>query len=159
MTYHTMYMAYKGKFKPKHIKKYKGDPTQIIYRSLWEKKFMEYCDLTENISQWQSEEFFIPYKNPLDRKVHRYFPDFFIKYQDANGKKRSVVIEVKPKKQCKAPPKNPKRRTKAWAHDVQTWIINQAKWEAAEQYCADRKYEFKIMTEDDLGISHDRRRY
>ena len=54
MTYHTMYMAYKGKFKPKHIKKYKGDPTQIIYRSLWEKKFMEYCDLTENISQWQS---------------------------------------------------------------------------------------------------------
>ncbi len=120
---------------------------------------MEYCDLTENISQWQSEEFFIPYKNPLDKKVHRYFPDFFIKYQDANGKKRSVVIEVKPKKQCKAPPKNPKRRTKAWAHDVQTWVINQAKWKAAEQYCADRKYEFKIMTEDDLGISHDRRRY
>ena len=55
MTYHTMYMAYKGKFKPKHTKKYKGDPTQIIYRSLWERKFMEYCDLTENISQWQSE--------------------------------------------------------------------------------------------------------
>ena len=107
-----MYMAYKGKFKPKHTKKYKGDPTQIIYRSLWEKKFMEYCDLTENISQWQSEEFWIPYKNPLDRKMHRYFPDFFIKYQDANGKKRSVVIEVKPKKQCKSPPKNPKKRTR-----------------------------------------------
>ena len=62
---------------------------------------MEYCDLTENISQWQSEEFWIPYKNPLDKKMHRYFPDFFIKYQDSNGKKRSVVIEVKPKKQCK----------------------------------------------------------
>ena len=112
MTYHTMYMAYKGKFKPKHTKKYKGDPTQIIYRSLWERKFMEYCDLTENISQWQSEEFWIPYKNPLDRKMHRYFPDFFIKYTDSNGKKRSVVIEVKPKKQCKAPPKNPKRDLK-----------------------------------------------
>ena len=103
MTYHTMYMAYKGKFKPKHTKKYKGDPTQIIYRSLWERKFMEYCDLTENISQWQSEEFWIPYKNPLDRKMHRYFPDFFIKYTDSNGKKRSVVIEVKPKNNVKLP--------------------------------------------------------
>ena len=70
-----------------------------------------------------------------------------------------MVIEVKPKKQCKAPPRNPKKRTKAWAHAVQTWVINEAKWKAAEQYCADRKYEFKIMTEDDLGISHDRRRY
>ena len=75
MTYHTMYMAYKGKFKPKHAKKYKGDPTQIIYRSLWEKKFMEYCDLTENISQWQSEEFWIPYKNPLDRNCLLYTSD------------------------------------------------------------------------------------
>ena len=71
-----MYMAYKGKFKPKHIKKYKGDPTQIIYRSLWEKKFMEYCDLTENISQWQSEEFWIPYKSPLDRRCTDTFQTF-----------------------------------------------------------------------------------
>ena len=141
MTYHTMYMAYQGKFKPRHVKKYKGDPTQIVYRSLWEKKFMEYCDLTESVDQWQSEEFWIPYKNPLDNRVHRYFPDFFIKYKDKSGKKRSVVIEVKPKRQVKA------------------WVVNQAKWNAAKSYCADRKYEFKIMTEDDLGISHDRRRY
>ena len=91
--------------------------------------------------------------------IQESFPDFFIKYQDSNGKRRSVVIEVKPKKQCKAPQKNPKRKSKAWANDVQAWVINEAKWKAAEQYCADRKYEFKILTEDDLGISHDRRRY
>ena len=78
---------------------------------------------------------------------------------DKDGKKRCVVIEVKPKKQCKEPKRNPKRKTQAWYHDVKTWVINQAKWKAAEAYCADRKYEFKIMTEDDLGISHDRRRY
>ena len=154
-----MYMAYKGKFKPKHVKKYKGDPTQIIYRSLWEKKFMQYCDLTESISQWQSEEFWIPYKNPIDNRVHRYFPDFFIKYKDGNGKSRSVVVEVKPKKQIKEPKKNPKRKTQAWYYEVKTWVVNQAKWEAAKQFCADRQYEFKLMTEDDLGISHDRRRY
>lgn len=149
-----MYMAYKGKYKPSYPKKYKGDPTNIIYRSLWERKFMRYCDLTENISQWQSEEFWIPYKSPLDNRMHRYFPDFFIKYTDASGKKRSVVIEVKPKKQLREPKRNPKKRTKSWALEVQTWVINQAKWKAAEEYCADRKYEFKIMTEDDLGIEY-----
>ena len=145
-------MAYKGKFRPKRPKKYKGDPTQIIYRSLWEKKFMEYCDLTESISQWQSEEFWIPYKSPLDNSVHRYFPDFFIKYRDAHGKMRNVVIEVNPAKQLKMPKKNPKKRTKSWAYEVQTYVVNQAKWKAAESYCADRKYEFKIMTEKELGI-------
>ena len=146
-------MAYKGKFRPKRPKKYNGDPTQIIYRSLWEKKFMEYCDLTENISQWQSEEFWIPYKSPLDNKIHRYFPDFFIKYRDALGKMRNVVIEVKPAKQLKMPKKNTKKRTKSWAYEVQTYVVNQAKWKAAESYCADRKYEFKIMTEKELGIT------
>ncbi len=147
-----MYMSYKGKFRPRNTKKYKGDPTQIIYRSLWEKKFMSYCDLTESIYQWQSEEFCIPYRSPLDNKYHRYFPDFFIKYVDAKGQKRTMVIEVKPKKQVKMPEKRPKVRTKAWARSVQLWCVNQAKWEAAKNFCNDRKWEFKIMTEDELGI-------
>lgn len=147
-----MYMSYKGKYKPEYPKKYKGDPTNIIYRSLWERKFMRYCDLNESVYQWQSEEIIIPYKSPIDNRIHRYFPDFFIKYTDRNGKKRSVVIEVKPKRQLKMPDKNPRKRTKAWAHDVHNWVINQAKWKAAEEYCADRQYEFKIMTEDDLGV-------
>jgi len=147
-----MYMSYKGKYRPENPKKYKGDPTNIIYRSLWERKFMRYCDLNENVNQWQSEEFFIPYRSPLDNKVHRYFPDFFVKYKDRSGKTRVMVIEIKPKNQVVMPEQNPKRRTKAWAHKVQTWVVNQAKWKAAEEYCADRNYEFKIMTEEDLGI-------
>ncbi len=152
MVLYTMYMSYKGKYKPEYPKKYKGDPTNIIYRSLWERKFMRYCDLNESVHQWQSEEIIIPYKSPIDNRIHRYFPDFFIKYTDRNGKRRSVVIEVKPKRQLKMPEKNPRKRTKAWAHDVHNWVINQAKWKAAEEYCADRQYEFKIMTEDDLGV-------
>ncbi len=152
MVLYTMYMSYKGKYKPEHPKKYKGDPTNIVYRSLWERKFMRYCDLNESVYQWQSEEIIIPYKSPMDNRIHRYFPDFFIKYTDRNGKRRSVVIEVKPKRQLKMPEKNPKRRTKSWAYDVNNWIINQAKWKAAEEYCADRQYEFRIMTEDDLGV-------
>ena len=147
-----MYMSYKGKYKPENPRKYKGDPTNIIYRSLWERKFMRYCDLNESVNQWQSEEFWIPYRSPLDNKVHRYFPDFFVKYKDKSGKTRVMVIEIKPKNQVVMPEQNPKRRTKAWAYKVQMWVVNQAKWEAAKEFCADRNYEFKIMTEEDLGI-------
>jgi len=107
-------MSYKGKYKPTNPQKYKGNPTNIIYRSLWERKFMRYCDLNENVNQWQSEEFWIPYRSPLDNRIHRYFPDFFVKYKDKDGKTRTVVIEIKPKKEVKMPERNPKRRTKSW---------------------------------------------
>ena len=146
-------MAYKGKFKPKHIKKYKGDPTQIIYRSLWERKFMEYCDLTENISQWQSEEFWIPYKNPLDRKIHRYFPDFYIKVKESTGAIKKYIIEIKPNRQTK-PPAKPKRQTKGYLREAYEYAKNQAKWEAADEWCKDRGYEFKVFTEKELGIKY-----
>jgi len=145
-------MSYNGKYYPRYPKKYKGDPTNIVYRSLWERKFMNYCDLTESISEWQSEEFWIPYRSPIDNRVHRYFPDFYIKYKDSSGNRRSVVIEVKPKSQTKMPPTNPKKRTKSWAYSVKTYAVNQAKWKAAKEFCKDRNIEFKIMTEHELGI-------
>ena len=113
---------------------------------------MNYCDLNESINGWQSEEFFIPYRSPIDNRVHRYFPDFLIKYKDSKKRLRTMVVEVKPKKETKMPPTNPKKRTKSWAYSVRNWAINQAKWKAAREFCKDRNYEFKIMTEDDLGI-------
>ena len=145
-------MSHHGKYFPRHPKKYKGNPTNIVYRSSWEKKFMNWCDLTESVSEWQSEEFFIPYRSPIDGRVHRYFPDFFVKYRDANGKRRTMVVEVKPKKETKMPTTNPKRRTKSWAYSVRTYAVNQAKWKAAKEFCKDNNYEFKIMTEHELGI-------
>ena len=145
-------MSYNGKYRPRYPKKYRGDPTKIVYRSLWEKKFMNYCDITESVNEWQSEEFFIPYRSPLDNRMHRYFPDFLIKYQDNNGRRRIMVVEIKPKKETKMPATNPKKRSKSWAYSVRTWAVNHAKWKAAREYCRDRNYEFKIMTEDDLGI-------
>ena len=145
-------MSHHGKYFPRHPKKYKGNPTNIVYRSSWEKKFMNWCDLTESVSEWQSEEFFIPYRSPIDGRVHRYFPDFFVKYRDANGKRRTMVVEVKPKKETKMPITNPKRRTKSWAYSVRTYAVNQAKWKAAKEFCKDNNYEFKIMTEHELGI-------
>ena len=144
-------MSYKGKYQPSYPKKYKGDPTNIVYRSLWERKFMVYCDNNPNVLEWQSEEFCIPYRSPIDNKVHRYFPDFFIKYKDVSGKTRSSLIEIKPMRQCVPPPK-PKRQTKKYLNEAFEYAKNQAKWKAAEDYCADRMWEFKVMTEKELGI-------
>ena len=144
-------MTYKGKYIPKNPQKYKGNPSQIIYRSLWERKFMVYCDNNPNVLEWQSEEFCIPYRSPIDNKVHRYFPDFFIKYKDVSGKIRSSLIEVKPLRQC-SPPSKPKRQTKKYLNEAYEYAKNQAKWKAAQDYCADRMWEFKVMTEKELGI-------
>ena len=94
-------MSYKGRFKPKQYKKYKGDPTKIIYRSMWELRFMKYCDKNPYILEWSSEEIAIPYRG-LDKRVHRYFPDFKIKYKNARNEIIVEIIEVKPKKQTKA---------------------------------------------------------
>ena len=141
----------KSKYKPQYPNKYKGDPTNIICRSSWERKFARYCDLNENVLEWQSEEFCIPYRSPIDNKVHRYFPDFFIKYKDANGRIKSSLIEVKPLRQC-APPPKPKRQTKKYLGEAFEYAKNQAKWAAAKEYCKDRMWEFKVLTEKELGI-------
>ena len=144
-------MSYKGKYQPSYPKKYKGDPTNIIYRSLWERKFMKYCDLNQNILEWGSEELALPYRSPLDNKIHRYFPDFYIKVKESTGQIKKYLIEIKPKKQTIPPPK-PHRQTKAYLHEAFEYVRNQAKWEAAKDFCADRLWEFKVLTEDDLGI-------
>ena len=141
-----------GKYRPHNPQKYGGDVSNIVYRSSYELKFMQYCDLTESVNSWKSEEFWIPYRSPLDGKTHRYFPDFFLKYKDKDGKTRNMVVEVKPAKDLKEPQTNPTRRTKSWAYSVKMWAINQAKWEAAKEWCADHNYEFCIFTEKELGI-------
>ena len=145
-------MSYKGKYRPNNPLKYKGDYRNIIYRSLWELKFMKYCDSNQNILEWGSEEFWLPYRSPLDNKVHRYFPDFYIKVRETTGKINKMVIEVKPKRQC-IEPKRPKKKTKGYIYEVREYARNQAKWKAAKSYCLDRGYEFKILTENELGIT------
>jgi hypothetical protein len=144
-------MAYKGKFRPSNTKKYRGDPTNIIYRSLWERKFMVYCDLNENILEWGSEEFWIPYRSPIDSRVHRYFPDFYIKVRESSGAIKKYVIEVKPQKQC-VEPKVQTKKSKKYIYEVTEYAKNQAKWKAAKDFCEDRNWEFKVLTEVELGI-------
>ena len=145
-----MGQTYKSLYKPENPKKYKGNPNNIICRSSWERKFCRYCDLNEKIVQWGSEEFHIPYVSPVDGRVHRYFPDFIIKVKEQHEYK-VYVVEVKPLKQT-APPKKRARVTQSYITEAKTFAVNQAKWKAAEEFCADRCIEFKIITEKELGI-------
>jgi hypothetical protein len=143
------YRGHKGKFTPKNPKKYAGDPTSIIYRSSWELKFMHWCDRKDSVYSWSSEEVIIPYKSPIDNRYHRYFVDFLVKFKDTNDTTRVWLIEVKP--HSKTMPPKVRKKTKRYIQEVMEWGVNDAKWKAAEQYCADRKWEFKILTEKDLN--------
>ena len=146
-------MSYKGRYNPVNPNKYKGNSQNIIYRSLWERKFMVYCDTNDKVLEWGSEEIIIPYVSPWDGKVHRYFPDFYIKVKQSNGNIKKFIIEVKPKKQTR-PPKPVVRKTKRWINEVRTFGINEAKWKHATKWCKDNDMEFKILTEEELGIRY-----
>ena len=112
---------------------------------------MVYCDKNEKILEWGSEEIVLPYRSPIDNKVHRYYPDFYIKVRESNGKIKRYIIEIKPKKQT-VEPKMKKKKTKGYIYEVYEYAKNQAKWKAAEEFCKDRMWEFKVLTEDELGI-------
>ena len=144
-------MARSGRYRPSNIKKYRGDYRNIIYRSSWERVFMSYCDKNDNIIEWGSEEVIIPYRSPLDNRLHRYFPDFYIKVKDRSGVSKKYIIEIKPKRQC-TEPKIQKTKNRKYIREVMEYAKNQAKWGAAKEFCKDRMMEFKILTEDNLGV-------
>mgnify|MGYP006266650347 CR=1 FL=1 len=143
---------HQGKFHPQNPQKYKGDINNIIYRSSWELEFMRYCDRREDILEWGSEEFFIPYFDPTTERVRRYFPDFYMKVKESDGKISNYIIEIKPKKQTIRPQKTNKKRNKTYINEVLTYEKNIAKWKAAEKFCDDKMLIFKIITEKDLGL-------
>ena len=144
-------MAYSGTFKPSNPQKYVGDYKNIIYRSSWEARVMSWLDKNPSIVSWASEEVVVPYVSPVDGRWHRYFPDFVVKVKDKNGTLKTMMLEVKPKKQKKEPEQQ-RRVTKRYITEVTTWGVNQAKWKAATEYCLDRNWEFKLITEDHLGL-------
>lgn len=143
--------TYKGRYRLRNPKKYKGDIFEIIYRSSWELKFMNWCDSNSSILEWGSETIIIPYKSPIDNKLHRYFVDFYIKVIDKDKLVTKYLIEIKPEKFTK-PPQIPKKQTKRFIEEVFTYGVNQSKWKAANIFCEDRGWKFLVLTEKDLGI-------
>ena len=143
-------MYKQGVYIPANASKYRGNHRNIFYRSSWEKIFMRWCDRNQNIIEWGSEEFFIPYRAP-DGKVRRYYPDFYIKVREQTGELKKYIIEIKPDKQTRAPDQGKKTR-KQFLYESNTFLKNQAKWKAARKYCKKRQAEFLIFTEKELGI-------
>ena len=145
-TYHQ------GLYKPLNPNKYKGDPTNIVYRSRWETLVMSRLDRDPNVIWWQSEETVIPYRSPVDNRIHRYFIDFTAKIKTPTGTK-TILIEVKPYAQTLPPViTEGKKKSRKYINEVMRWGVNSSKWKAAREYCKDRGYEFMIMTEKELGI-------
>lgn len=136
---------------PKNPSKYKGDLSNIIYRSGYELKFMNWCDLNSDVLEWGSEEVVIPYRSPLDNRVHRYFVDFLVKVKQTDNTCKMILVEVKPYRFTQEP-KIPKRRTKRFINEVKQWGVNLAKWESATEFCIDRGWEFKLITEKELRL-------
>jgi len=119
--------AIKGKFKPSKLFKYRGNPNRIIYRSLWERRFMLYCDRSDQIISWVSEEVEIPYYDSERQKWRTYYPDFLIRTEDS----RSILVEIKPRTQ--------------W-----NWQNNKDKWDAAIDFCNRKGYTFKVLGQSEL---------
>lgn len=113
---------------------------------------MKWCDYNPSVLEWGSETIIIPYKSPVDNKVHRYFVDFYVKVKDREGKITKYLVEIKPEKYTK-PPDIPQRKTRRFLEEVFTYGTNQAKWKAANEFCKDRGMKFLVLTEADLGIS------
>lgn len=111
---------------------------------------MIWADNNPNVMEWASEELAIPYLSPIDNTWHRYFPDFRIVVQQKD-RTQTFLIEIKPYKQTKQP-EIPKRKTKQYIMEVMEYGRNSAKWKACNEYCEERKWQFKIVTEKELNI-------
>jgi hypothetical protein len=138
-----------GRYIVKNPRKYVGDVKNVVYRSSWELKLFVWLDNTDSVRKWNSEEIVIPYYNPLDQKMHRYYVDALMEYVDRQGTVKTALIEVKPKAQTK-PPMKKKAITKRFLREATEWARNEAKWTAARNWCAERGIDFVILTEDHL---------
>lgn len=150
-------MSYKGKFRPKNRHKIIGDADNIVFRSLLERSYMKYFDTTDSVVKWASEELRIPYLSPVDKKMHRYFPDFYVEVKKSDGSIDKYIIEIKPDSQLREP-KAPttEKQKKRYVKEYATWLINNAKWDAAKQLCEERGATFKTWSEKTIGMNYNK---
>lgn len=143
-----------GKFIPRNPEKYIGDIYNIIYRSSWEGRFCQYCDQNLNILKWSSEPVEIKFWNPIDKNEHSYFPDYYIKVQKIDGTTEDWIIEIKPSAQYQLEKKPvlsgrlTEKRIRSHNDQMQVWIINRAKFDAATRFAKHNGYRFGAIDEN-----------
>ena len=149
----------KSKTKPKKKTKFRQGIYEVVnrekyagkeppvYRSSWERKVCKYLDDNPNVLKWQSEGLPVQYYNPVKKRPARYYPDFIVVMVDNNGRKRTIMIEVKPWRETQKPISKRGKKKSSLMYEQATYKINTAKWNSAKMYCAKRGWEFSIMTE------------
>ncbi len=158
-----------GYFHVTNPEKYVGDPTQVIYRSSWEKKFCQWADNHPNIVKWGSENFSIKYFNPCSKLVNgqyvgainNYYVDFFITIKKED-KLESWICEVKPKTQVPTTEQMNRlskminegnktdKKIKRYNHELKTLLVNRAKFLAAMKFAEERGMKFAVCDENFL---------
>lgn len=137
-------MAFKqGYYKVKHPEKYIGDSTRVRYLSSWELEFDKFLDSNPNVIRWASEAFYIPYRHPVDKQTHRYFPDYYVEYKNNNGQIIREIIEIKPQRHTELG----KRPT---TYEQLSHAINISKWQSAQVFCKKQGIQFRVLTENEL---------
>lgn len=143
-----------GLYKVENVSKYKGDLSKVIYRSGWEKILMKYCDLSASVLAWSSEPVAIPYISPLDNRQHKYWVDFFILEQKPDGTTTKYLVEVKPSKDYKTKPlfegRNTPKKVARYKREMETWLVNNAKFKFALEFAKTIGMEFIIVDETSL---------
>jgi len=135
-----------GVFVPQNQKKFIGE--RAVYRSGLELKFFRFCDQNKNIVRWGSENIIIPYRSPLDGRMHRYYVDNYVVIKEKNVLKK-YCVEIKPSAQTKKP-QTKYRKKQHLIYEQKMYVTNVAKWKAAREYCKKRGYTFLILTEKEL---------
>ena len=120
------------------------------YLSGWELEVFRWCDRSPNILKWGSEVVVVPYYNPVKQRKARYLVDVYMKYRNKSGEIKEALIEIKPLSQCKKPSKGRRKKESTYIEECLTYSVNQAKWEAASKYAAERGWEFRAITENSI---------
>jgi len=139
----------KGEFVPKNQSKYVGK-VPIIYRSSYEKEFLEWADRSPSVLEYGLESVVVKYYNPIKQRPARYIVDVYLKYRNRNGEIKEELIEIKPIQQVRPPTKGKKKKKSTLVREAATWHVNQAKWRAAMKYADERGWTFRILTENSI---------
>lgn len=126
-----------------------GGDLFLEYKSSLEHIAFRYADYNKNIVNFSVEPFAIKYLKPTDGKIHRYYIDLFLEFKSGD----KFLVEVKSKGET-IPPKKPSRKTdktiRNYQRAMQTYLVNQAKWTAAEEFAKLNNMRFIILTEEEL---------
>jgi len=136
-----------GYYTPKNPEKYVGKADKIRYMSSWEYDLDRFLDGNPNVLEWSSEPIGIPYLKPTDGRIHKYYPDYWVKYKNTKGEIIQEILECKPHAQT-IQPRN--TRNKRNLYEQVTYAINVAKWQACQAWCDAHGIKFRIVTEKSL---------